>query len=262
MLIKVCKNIFIFVVRMKKIVVFAFLVLCLLPVVHAQRRSPILKNAIKFEMLNAVYGDYSFTYERLICPRTSLNFRVGKLNLYEFTRGNDYFTIFGKSNGFTSSFEYRYFINEKSGAKAEGFYAGAYVRYVSFLLGEIHSPEIPFSIRSNLSYGGIGFHLGIQQSLEKYITSKSAFADQLKHIVFDFHLVGAGLDLYTLKFSLHDVDPEVYNQSNYIQLLKMIYDEYPFLPKINYSLLDYTKPVKASLLWPGIKLGFSVGYKF
>lgn len=241
--------------------------ICCLIIVCAQgafskQFQPAFKNALKYEVLNSIYGDYSITYERLIKNRTALNFRIGYLNLYDFATGNEYFTIDWKSTGFNTSLEYRYFLSEKNGIMGEGFYVGGYARYVEFSLGEISSQEVPFSIRSDLSYAGVGLHFGIQQSLRKLIHTNSDVTEQLKRIVFDFHIVGFGLDYYTLKFSLRDVNPDTYADSEFAKLLDLVYEKYPKLPTIDYSLLNRSKPVKTPFLWPGIKVGFSVGYKF
>lgn len=250
---------------MKKLFILLLIVLFYVQNGFGQRKEPVLNNSVKFEMLNAVYGDYSLTYERMIKLRTSINFRVGYLSLYDFATGNDFFTVNGKSTGFTTSLEYRYFLSKKNGVEGEGFYLGGYARYVGFNLLEISSQEIPFSLKSDLSYVGLGFHFGVQQSLRKLIYANSNFAEQLKRIVFDFHLVGFGIDCYALKFGLHAVAPEVYDESKYAELLDYVYEKYPLLPKlpeIDYSLLNISKSIKVPFWWPGIKLGFSVGYKF
>ena len=220
------------------------------------------RNSLKYEVFSSVYGDYSLTYERSVGKKTSLNVDIGYLRFHEFNAEVEDLYFEQINRGVSSFLEYRFYLNKKYEGQQKGVYLGPYIRYSSFAFGEFVLSGTPLSIKQTFSLAGIGLQFGIQKSMEKLIHSNTTIGEQLKRIVFDFHIIGGGVDVYTVKFALNGISPEDFKNGNYSDEIAQSYAENPTLFYLTSLLLnDFTK-TKESFFAPGIRAGFSLGYRF
>ncbi|MFA9391747.1 MAG: hypothetical protein ACERKD_18195 [Prolixibacteraceae bacterium] len=227
----------------------------------AQNQKPLIVDNIKVELGNLSYGDYSFSMERKIATKSSLSLRLGYLQPFNHLLNKYDINLSGDKTGFDTSLEYRFFLLGKQKDKLLGFYAAPYFRYANLSLNFLDEIQIsPFSVALNYSNIGAGIQLGVQGRLNGDGNSNSF----LNHIIYDFHLLGGGIDWHKLSMKYQAMkNPDEYDYGQIEDDIRGYFDKYPILNrKLQFGYLSNKLGVTLPLVLPGLRAGFSIGYQF
>lgn len=214
-------------------------------------------NSIELGLGGLAVGSFNFRYERLITPKSSLQFTISpliprKLNPEDIEDINDATFEDGKLNGFTVLPEYRFYFGKGEGMR--GFYVGPYLRYTNYgfkVNGTIDSEPGSASLR--LSSLGAGIQIGAQ-----WIISN--------HFTIDWHIVGLGGDGYNLRLKMEADDINYDIQGFYDEFIAewQEIDEEIIVNLENYvTKLDLNKfVINVPFAAIGFRAGISLGYAF
>lgn len=227
-------------------------------VLSAQKRKLVVVDNVKIGLSNLIYGDYSVSVERRVTNQSSLNLRLGYLQPFHSAFKYYEIDLDGKKDGFDGSLEYRFFFTGKKRSELLGFYVGPYLRFANLKLNFVDHIEItPFHV--NFAYSNIG--AGIQLGFQNELKSQHEF---LKNIVYDFYFLGGGIDRHQLKLGYRELkNPEEFDYGSIEDDIEAYFEKIPFIQgKLNYNVAKSLLNIKLPLVLPGIRVGFSVGYRF
>lgn len=238
-----------------------FLFILFILIVQVAGSKELLINNIKLELPNMLYGDYSLSAERKVYNNMSASIRLGYLQPFNRPARKYNWNLNGKKSGFDASLEYRIFVVGKNRNELQGIYLAPYLRYATLsldFLGEIQ--QSPIGV--DLSYSNVG--AGIQLGFQKQLGRNKPEGHFLKHLIYDFHLLGMGFDRHSLTMSFRELkNPDEYDYGLVEDEVREFLEKYPFIAnRLDFNYLNNLLKVKLPLVLPGLRAGFSVGYVF
>lgn len=217
-----------------------------------------IDRSIKLEIPNMLYGDYSLSYEREIMQNSSLSLRLGYLKPFGYALKTLGLSSTQLPKGSDASLEWRFFVAGKKKADLQGLYVAPYIRYAKLNLKIID--EIDFSpVNVRMKYTNIGG--GLQIGYQGKFKSKNEF---MSHIVYDFHLIGGGVDNHILTIAYNGLkDSQNFEEGTIQNEVLKVLEDYPLLiNKLNIPQLNNLINVPIPIVLPGLRAGFSIGYSF
>lgn len=213
-------------------------------------------NTVKIGFSDAFVGSYNLSYERVINDNNSLQLKFGYMEptnspfISEKTITPEAYILKETSGGLNVSLEYRFFLFRQD--IPQGFYIAPYLRFLNQSL--IYSDEIndrAFNVDSKLGTFGMGVQLGYQLVVNEIFT-------------FDFYFFGAGVDHHTirLKYQLEEPQPG-FDYGTIKDDVDQVFEDINYLEKrLEHTVNDDNLTSKLPFLFPGFRLGISVGVAF
>jgi hypothetical protein len=235
---------------MSKKINLAFMLLFSVMIAHAQ------ENAIKTGFTGPFMGDLNFGYERAVSQNSSLNIKVGYFDLFmspfisENTITPKAYNLLEANGGYTASVEYRFYLSKKRGI--QGFYVAPYLRYISQDM--VFDDEIEsyiFTVGTKANIMGIGGQLGYQWIFNDWFTV-------------DLFFFGTGIDYYKaeIKYVL-EPQPSGFNYTMVTPHVDDVFVDYKYLhKKLTHEVNDDNHTSKLPFLFPGMRIGASIGIAF
>ncbi|HKL33150.1 MAG TPA: DUF3575 domain-containing protein [Tangfeifania sp.] len=213
-------------------------------------------NAVKLGFSDAFLGNYNLSYEKVINENNSVQLKFGYMNpvsspfISEKTITPEAYDLKETSGGLNASLEYRFYLSRQE--IPQGFYIAPYLRY--FTQSMVYSDEIndrAFNVDSKLGTFGLGAQLGYQLIVNEIFT-------------FDFYFFGAGVDRHTinLKYQLKDPQPG-FDYGTVTNDVTQVFEDINYLEeRLEHTVNDDNLTSKLPFLFPGFRLGMSVGVAF
>jgi hypothetical protein len=213
------------------------------------------ENIIKLGMSGVGYGNFALKYERAVTAKNSLSLTVGYLNQDMGLFTNDYSTVTdggiiidSLGRGFHTSLDYRFYLGKEE--RTKGFYLAPYLRYWNYsfhMLDEIRLDY--FDVDAKISSIGIGFQMGFHWIVYDKIS-------------IDWSFFGLGV-AYMNPRMVYSIDKENFNYSTIEQDIRDVFDGWDYFEKRLVTTPGENNLVaKLSTLFPGIRMGISIGYAF
>ena len=241
---------------MKQMLSFLFaLSFCIVSYAQESQNEVIDKNEFGFELTDLIDGAVQLKYERLLNENITIGMGIGYKGVDGLIRLSGIDTDQIKTGditytGFKIISEVRYYINKTGVYGMDGFYFGAYVKYVNYrsdLDGTyINSSEESFLVEfdADLSVTSIGFMAGYKLPISKKMSIDFLIAGP-----------GRGFHSYTLN-NKRDLPDEFYEDLN------EALDQYSLFDVLNgdFRFSDTTEKTKFNIL--SFRYGISIGYSF
>ncbi|MBT3386178.1 MAG: DUF3575 domain-containing protein [Prolixibacteraceae bacterium] len=214
------------------------------------------ENVIKVGFTDALLGNFKLSYERVINDQNSIQFKIGYWQptmspfIKEQTITPEAYTLLDTKGGVSTSIEYRFFLG-KSRAP-QGLYIAPYLRY--FNQSGMYSDVIggdTFDVDARLNTFGLGAQIGYQLVIEEVFT-------------IDFYFFGAGLDKYNLKLKYELQQPQTgFDYNTITDDVSEVFENINYLEnKLNHEVNTNNLTSKLPFLFPGFRIGISVGFAF
>ncbi len=214
------------------------------------------ENAIKVGFTDAFYGSYNIGYERWLNQNNSISIKAGfwKPSSSPFISEElitpEAYTLQDINGGASISAEYRFYFGNHP--KAGGLYLAPYLRYFGQSL--LFTDEIDgdlFDVDTKLNTIGIGGQLGYQLVL------KDVF-------LMDFYFFGAGIDRYNVKLKYTLEQPRTgFNYNSITDDVSEVFEDINYLEsRLEHKVSNDNLISKLPFLFPGFRIGMSIGYTF
>lgn len=214
------------------------------------------ENTVKIGFSDAFIGHLNLSYERVINDNNSIQFKFGYMEpinspfISENTITPEAYVLKETNGGVNASLEYRFFISRQE--IPQGFYIAPYLRCLNQSM--VYTDEISdqtFNVDSKLGTFGLGAQLGYQLIVNEIFT-------------FDFYFFGAGVDHHTirLKYQLKDPQPG-FDYGRITDDVSQVFEDINYLEEqLEHTVNDDNLTSKLPFLFPGFRLGISVGVAF
>jgi hypothetical protein len=219
-------------------------------ITHAQ------ENAIKAGFTGPFMGDLNIGYERAVSQNSSVNIKLGYFDLLmspfisENTLTPKAYSLLEANGGFTASVEYRFYVSKKRGV--QGFYVAPYLRYISQDM--VFDDEIEgyiFTVGTKANITGLGGQLGYQWIFNDWFT-------------LDLFFFGTGIDYYKAEINyVLEPQPSGFNYTMVTPHVDDVFVDYKYLhKKLTHEVNDDNHTSKLPFLFPGMRIGASIGIAF
>lgn len=213
-------------------------------------------NVVKFGFSDIFLGHLNLGYEKVLNDNNSIQVKIGymeptkSLFISEKTITPEAYVLKETSGGLNASLEYRFFISRQE--IPQGFYIAPYLRY--FNQSMIYSDEIndrAFNVDSKLGTFGLGAQLGYQLIVNELFT-------------FDFYFFGAGVDHHTINLKYQLENPQSgFDYGTVTDDVTQVFEDINYLEeRLEHTVNDDSLVSKLPFLFPGFRLGMSVGVAF
>ncbi len=214
------------------------------------------ENAIKVGFTDALFGNYNIGYERWVNENNSITIKAGfwKPSSSPFISEDlitpEAYTLQDVNGGASISAEYRFYFGNHP--KAGGLYIAPYLRY--FGQSVMFTDEIDgdlFDVDSKLNTIGIGGQLGYQ------LVINDAF-------LMDFYFFGAGIDRYNVKLKYTLQEPQSgFDYNTITDDVSEVFEDINYLEsRLEHHVNNDNLISKLPFLFPGFRIGMSIGYTF
>ncbi len=214
------------------------------------------ENAIKAGLSGPLMGDINIGYERALSRHSSLNIKLGYFDpimspfITEKTLTPKAYNLLESNGGITASVEYRFYLSKKRGI--QGFYVAPYMRYLNQDM--VWDDEIEgyiFTVGTKFNTLGLGGQLGYQWILNDIFTV-------------DLFFFGAGIDYHkALVEYVLDPQPDGFNYGMVTSHVDDVFVDFKYLyKKLTHDVNENNHTSKLPFLFPGIRIGASIGIAF
>ena len=214
------------------------------------------ENTIKAGFTGAFLGDFNLGYERVVNDKNSIHFKIGywQPSISPFIKDEtitpEAYDLIDAKGGIHTSLEYRFYINNRN--TLQGFYIAPYLRYYN--QGALFFDEIEgdlFDVDARIDNIGLGAQIGYQLIIEEVFT-------------IDFYFFGAGLEKYSLKLDYELQQPKAgFDYNSITDDVSEVFEDINYLEsKMEHEINTNNLISKLPFLFPGFRMGISVGFAF
>jgi hypothetical protein len=213
-------------------------------------------NNIKLGFSDAFLGHLNLSYEKMVSEKNTLQVKIGYWQptispfIDDQTISPEAFTLKESNGGLNTSVEYRFYMSGNS--TPTGIYLAPYLRY--FSQSALFSDQIDgkaFDVDTRLNTVGVGAQIGYQLIINEIFT-------------FDFYFFGAGIDHHNLKMVYQLQQPQAgFDYRSITDDVSEVFEDINCLEsKLKHKVSDKNLTSKLPFLFPGFRIGVSVGVAF
>lgn len=239
-----------------KNITFAILIslICLPAIGQDASSGPLHHNEVKFMVTDLINGSMLFGYERAFGKHIGVNLLAGYKGKNGLLKLSGLDTEIIQTDELTYSGtrfipEFRYYLKERTGGMAQGFYFGAYLTFVNYksdFIGNYTNEDgnFPFQYDVKINTNSFGLMIGYKLAISKRFN-------------IDFLIAGPGAGNY--KFKLREVVPA---PAGFLIDLNDALELYSLADLVNADFDFSANNSDDSLAVPSFRYGITLGYSF